>query len=67
MTRHPDEDAALVAYMDRLAREHLDTAARGYRWPEVDKRKHPAHHVRVPVQRRTGPRASRFNDLEQTR
>ncbi len=36
----------------------------GYRWPEVDKHTHPALHQRPSVERRTGPRASRFNDLE---
>lgn len=37
----------------------------GYRWPEVDKHTHPALHHRPLVERRTGPRASRFGDLTQ--
>jgi len=40
-------------------------ACTGYRWPEVDKRTHPVKHQRPSVERRTGPRASRFNDLEE--
>lgn len=36
----------------------------GYRWPAVDAKTHPAKHCRPSVERRTGPRASRFNDLE---
>lgn len=36
----------------------------GYRWPEVDAKTHPAKAKRPSVERRNGPRASRFSDLE---
>lgn len=38
----------------------------GYRWPVVDAKTHPAKAKRPSLERRNGPRASRFSDLEGT-
>lgn len=48
------------------AANDLQAAEHGYRWPAVDRHQHPAKHVHVAAERRTGPRASRFADLERS-
>lgn len=57
--RHCLEAERRAAELRELAR-----IARGepYRWPAVDAKTHPAKR-----ERRSGPRASRFNDLETKR
>lgn len=73
-----DQYSETMLALDPRRQDYLDALARGgfvpvpgsattsYRWPSVDAKTHPARHTRVPVQRRSGPRASRFNDLERT-
>ena len=52
---------AQVATAEALrAANDLQAAESGYRWPAVDAHQHPAHHTRVSVERRTGPRSESY-------